>query len=179
MIDTHTPRDRRREAAQLAARLSAKTEPELNSGCLLWTGANDRGYGTIYIGKKRRRAHRLSYELANGPVPYGLHVLHRCDVPACINPAHLFVGTQADNMADMKAKGRSSKNYGERANKAKLTEAEVHQIVEMIDAGHRHRVISLAFGVSKSAITNIGSGATWAAVTGRGASLAKQEPSYA
>lgn len=87
-------------------RLSASSVPEPNSGCLLWTGRLSHGYGVMEIQCRRQRTHRVSYELAYGPIPSGLSVLHRCDTPACINPDHLFLGTIADNNHDMMAKGR-------------------------------------------------------------------------
>jgi hypothetical protein len=81
-------------------------------GCLLWAGITDiDGYGIIHSGTckgRNLRAHRVAWELTNGPIPAGMHVLHRCDNRPCIEPSHLFLGTQADNMADKKAKGRSS-----------------------------------------------------------------------
>jgi hypothetical protein len=81
--------------------------PEPNSGCWLWEGAvtND-GYGMICRNGTTLRVHRLAWEEVNGPIPDGLNVCHTCDVPACCNPAHLFVGTQQDNVSDMRAKGR-------------------------------------------------------------------------
>ena len=81
--------------------------PEPNSGCWLWDGAvNNDGYGTIFRGGKQHKVHRLAWEEAHGPIPDGLNVCHTCDVPACCNPAHLFLGSQQDNMQDCLGKGR-------------------------------------------------------------------------
>lgn len=76
-------------------------------GCIEWPRSrNVAGYGRVYWDKKVRLAHRLAYELTNGPIPAGLCVLHKCDHPPCINPDHLFLGTPFDNMQDMVLKGR-------------------------------------------------------------------------
>lgn len=92
----------------LEDRLMEKVIPEPNSGCHLWLGAVRSGYGVIGsgVGKKVALAHRVSWGLANGPIPAGLCVLHRCDVPSCVNPDHLFLGTIKDNSLDMVAKRR-------------------------------------------------------------------------
>jgi len=83
------------------------------AGCILWDGNTNRdGYGVIGSGTRKGRmllAHRVAYELLVGLIPAGLLVLHRCDNPPCINPVHLFLGTQAVNIADMVAKGRGRK----------------------------------------------------------------------
>ena len=121
----------RRPNLSIAQRLEAMSMPEPNSGCQLWLGGvANRRYGTLKINRQHQRAHRVAWEMANGPIPKGLVVCHRCDNTFCINPAHLIIGTQADNMADMVAKGRStghgtSRKGGERHGMAKLTEAQV------------------------------------------------------
>lgn len=88
-------------------RFFEKVSPEPNSGCHLWTAhCNREGYGTFKLEGKKARAHRVAWEIANGPIPDGLHVCHTCDVPECVNPSHLWVGTNTDNMRDCVKKGR-------------------------------------------------------------------------
>ena len=91
----------------IAARLEAKTIPEPMSGCRLWIGANrPSGYGRVVCGNKTLTAHRVAWETFVGPIPPGMDVLHSCDNPPCVNPDHLFLGTDLDNVRDMIAKGR-------------------------------------------------------------------------
>lgn len=108
-MENISPNTNRLDAAQLVGRrFWAKVEK--GPGCWLWTGAkNSRGYGQTASGLKGKSklAHRASYEHFYGPIPDGLYVLHRCDVPHCVNPQHLFVGTAADNMQDAVRKGRA------------------------------------------------------------------------
>ena len=82
------------------------TQPHMTDGCWVWTGIKHRGYGRF---GQRGRSHRIAYEATVGPIPEGASVCHHCDNPPCCNPAHLFVGTNADNVADMVAKGRQAK----------------------------------------------------------------------
>lgn len=94
-------------------RLETKTYPDPNTGCLLWGGCVDKqGYGIIFLRTQlpnNVKAHRASYEIANGPIPKGLFVCHTCDTPACVNPKHLFLGTCADNMQDCSKKKRTAR----------------------------------------------------------------------
>src|ERR1035437_8293700 len=106
----------------VAERLEYYSMPEPISGCTLCRLApNEKGYATISFNGKHSLAHRVAWELKNGPIEKRLNVLHTCDTPACINTDHLFLGTQADNMRDKVKKGRGRASYGEKHVNAKLT----------------------------------------------------------
>lgn len=93
----------------VAARLAANSVPESNTGCVLWLGSVDRrGYGRMSANGRLTRTHRLAWAETFGPIPSDKWVLHKCDQPSCIRPDHLFLGTHADNMADMARKGRAN-----------------------------------------------------------------------
>lgn len=132
--------------------------------CWLWTGAvHLTGYGNISEGGahgRSIRAHRAAYEDAVGPIPPGLHVLHRCDVRLCCNPAHLWVGTNAENMADRDRKGRqrTGDRRGEKSGHNKLTEKDVLAI--RIDP-RPNREIAATYGVKRNAISDIKLRKTW------------------
>lgn len=131
------------------------------NGCWVWTGALDGdGYGMVSMGSgKDRGAHRVSWEIHRGPIPAGLHVLHHCDNPPCVNPDHLFPGTQADNVADMVRKDRGQK--GERSAASKLTTSQVRSIRS---DSRSQKDIARAFGVDQSTISEIKTGKTWSHV---------------
>ncbi len=134
-------------------------------GCWLWTASLfQTGYGKIGRGsrtddtKRVDGAHRVSWELHRGPIPSGIQVLHRCDVRCCVNPAHLFLGTQGDNIRDMMAKRRGP--TGEAHGSAKLTDAQVIEI-RALGGTMSQRKIGERFGVTQSNISAIVRKKTW------------------
>jgi HNH endonuclease len=111
--------------------------------CIEWTGTRfQSGYGRV----GGRRAHRVAYERAHGPVPDGMLVLHTCDNPPCVNPDHLYAGTHADNMRDRMVRSRGA--CGERVNTAKLRAEQVYEIRARAGAGEPHTLLASDYGVS-------------------------------
>lgn len=129
-------------------------------GCWLWTaGKFTKGYGSFKHAGRIQYAHRLAWEDRNGPIAPGLSACHRCDTPACVNPDHLFLGTPAENVADMVAKGRSLR--GSRQNKAKLSEADIPQILSLLAAGSSQSAIARRYKMHPSSINLIANNKTW------------------
>lgn len=131
--------------------------------CWEWIASKDpHGYGQIRTGGPGggplRQAHRVSYELHNGPIPAGLLVRHTCDNPGCVNPDHLRLGTQADNVQDMIDRGRARGGppRGERNASSKLTEAQVVDIRNRYATGEVLQIeLTKEFGVSQATISEI------------------------
>ena len=131
--------------------------------CQVWVRYRTRkGYGQTWDRqqKRRRRAHRVVWEIFNGPIPKGAFVLHRCDNPPCVNPDHLYVGTAADNTRDMIRRGRVS--AGERRDNARLTREMVRQIRHVYASGRKTKAaLARIFGVSPSTIRAAVGRVTW------------------
>ncbi len=148
----------------MADRFWAKVDKRGPDECWLWIAAtNHFGYGAFCVDGAMRSAHRASWLLANGPCPPGLFVCHRCDNPPCVNPAHLFLGTSAENSADMVSKGRQG--IGARNGNAVLSTRQA-QVARFLCASTSlsHLEISQLFGVRQSAIHKIESRRTWSHV---------------
>ena len=148
---------RRLTLDEVAERIMARSIPEPNSGCWLWEGAtNQRPKGSkqpIYASVRLRgrmvKIQRVTYEWANGPIPDGMQVLHRCDVSLCCNPAHLFIGTNDENHADKAAKDRGKK---------RLTLQKAKDIHTLRRRGMSQRAIAESFGIDRSIVSRILSG---------------------
>ena len=157
----HGNRARWAKAPPAIDRFEKKYIPEPNTGCWLWTATGDeKGYGHFRYKGRPQKAHRASWMLHRGEIPDGMLVCHHCDTPACVNPDHLFLGTNDDNMRDRQEKGRQAR--GERAPTAVLTEREVSAIRLLSD---KHDIpkadIAEAFGVGGSTIGAIVRRKTW------------------
>ena len=127
------------------------------SGCWLWTGRiNPNGYGVITHHRETFYAHRVAYELLRGPIPKGLNVCHHCDVKACVNPEHLFIGTHQQNTADMISKGRHGWRFGTPWQKLNATDGE--RICDLRRMGHTQQEVADLIGVTRSLISLIENG---------------------
>lgn len=132
------------------------------SGCWEWTSTNTTGmgYGRFKLGNKKASANRVAYAIAYGYVPNDKFVCHKCDNPSCVNPAHLFLGSPAENAADRVSKSRQAK--GAKAGGAILDDDKVRLI---LNDERTHLEIAKEYGVAKSTIGKIKSGVNWKHVT--------------
>ena len=127
--------------------------------CWLWTGSlTTNGYAQISYMGRPRKAHRLVYERFHGDIPEGLFVCHKCDEPRCVNPDHLFAGTNKDNAHDAMSKGRFA--VADRHSQAKLTTEKVTQIRSRLLAGDSRRTLAAEFGVAYTTICQLARGET-------------------
>ena len=144
-------------------RFWARTDKGGAGGCWIWTGTHIKsGYGTLSVNGVPAYAHRLSLELHGTTVPQGALVLHACDNPPCVNPAHLFLGTDADNIADKVGKGRHI--HADTHPNAKLRSDDVREIRELLSTGMSQTAIGVRYGVHQSVISFIKSGRLWKSV---------------
>ena len=133
----------------IQARILQNVEFDLNGGCWLWNGSTaPGGYGKVGVRRKSRLAHRLAWASVNGPIPDGMLVRHKCDVPACVNPDHLQLGTHADNTRDCLSRGR---HVGGNARK-NLTPDQLAFIRSKLAEGWRDARIADALGYTRGTI---------------------------
>lgn len=141
----------------------AKVVRHPGDGCWIWTACRNKlGYGSVGIMRSRKSAlaHRVSYFLSTGINPGGLKVCHRCDNPPCVNPSHLFLGTDADNARDCISKGRNASHRGEQNPRAILSDRQVAELRQAYAAREgTTRTLALRFGIGRTQVHNIVSGA--------------------
>lgn len=151
-----------------AINLLSRISIDESTGCWDWQGYRRKGYGFMSVGsrldqtKRQKPAHRLSYEIFVGNIPPGLMVCHKCDNPGCINPKHLFLGTNQDNVNDREQKGRNNHYFGESDPNAILTTRDVLDARKARTNGATFRGLAHQYGVHVNTITRAVKGATWA-----------------
>ena len=144
-------------------RIEAKVLRIPEAGCWVWMGSTQvRGYGEIISNNRKHLAHRASYEAFVGKIPKGMYVCHACDNVACVNPNHLFLGTQKQNLQDMANKGRSTR--GVKNPMAKLTEEQVKEIKQGFAAAKTDMELAKQFNMSRQGINGIRKGKLWSYV---------------
>ena len=135
---------------------SKVSEPDAN-GCRNWLAyCSKKGYGQFRLNDEIKKAHRVAYELIKGLIPEGLHILHSCDNPKCVNPEHLSIGTNNDNVKDKMNKNRQLK--GIQFPQSKLTEA---QVLEIRASDKTTRVLAKIYNVGKTTIADIKNNTAW------------------
>ena len=145
------------------ARFWSKVATVGNDSCWDWiAGLTSSGYGSFQLGPISA-AHRVAWLLTNGS-PGVLHVLHKCDNRRCVNPGHLFLGTNADNVADRVRKGRSARQTGESDGQAKLRAVDIFAIRQRLARGEFQKDIAGDYGVTQRCISYVARGETWNAV---------------
>lgn len=144
------------------AKFLRNVSPITETGCHIYlcgVPTNHGGHVQVKFDGKRIMAHRMAWELVNGEIPKNMLVLHKCDVPSCVNVEHLFLGTVRDNMNDRGAKGRTAR--GDKVGTSKLSPSDVVTIKGRALRGESRRTIATDFGVSKTTIEKILDGKNW------------------
>lgn len=155
----------RRQFSSLAEKLEAFTDRSGGpDACWEWMRCRTR-YGFVMWEGKTYLTHRAAWMVEHGEIPKGMNVCHSCDNPACINPAHLWLGTQSQNIRDCVAKGRyvvnTAPRLGEQNNWAKVTEDQVCEMRARFRQGEQKKVIAKDFGMSPTNAGDIIRGITW------------------
>lgn len=140
-------------------RLLNSVEPEPNSGCWLYIKTGKLGYGTFWLNGSARQAHRAAWTLLVGPIPDGMQVNHKCHVRCCVNPNHLYLGTQTDNMKDMRDSGRERRALGELNGLAKLT---IEMVKAIRKSDRKNCELAAFFSVAPTTISAIRNRKRWA-----------------
>lgn len=136
--------------APAVAKLEKYTHYVPESGCHIYAGTQKvKGYGVVRSGSKNYAAHRLAWVIANGPIPDGMSVLHKCDTPSCCNPHHLRLGSNQENIDDAVAKGR------------RFTKLTPSQVLEIRSGVQSVRSLARRFSVSRSTVRDARLGQTW------------------
>ena len=150
------------DTEKIKQRLLAKRLIDPETNCWLWTGFTHRGYGRMRVDGPSYRVHRVSaavfldFDLQNP-----LSVCHRCDIPSCFNPEHLWIGTHEDNMHDMANKKRATKLKGSQCGNSKLTEDYVQEILILLSQGYTLKQIGARFDISYSVVSDIKLNKIW------------------
>jgi len=144
-------------------RFNEKVLPPNENGCMLWIGGKGKqGHGRFEYNNRLGGAHRYSYELHIGEITKGMFVCHKCDIPSCVNPEHLFLGSPKDNMIDAKNKGRGNCGRFENHGSAKLSKEEVKQIRDLYNSNiYSQAELSRLYNIKPPAMGSIVHNKTW------------------
>jgi hypothetical protein len=152
---------RGRQTSAAVTRFWNKVQKRGENDCWEWQASLCVGYGRFQVNGKLMLAHRYSWELHNGPIPEGLHVCHHCDNRRCVNPAHLFLGTDKENRHDCEMKGRGRQPKGEANGQHKLTELQVCTIRNALLEGETLVRLAIQYNVTYGLIGHIKHGRAW------------------